>query len=138
MRVFLDANILMAVLNKELNHFTNCARVLSLVDQRRFAVYTSPMCLAIAFYFASKKSGIATAKQKLKILCDKLHITQHQEKDVERIMSNKKILDLEDGLEYYSALSSKCQYIVSLDVKDFHFSEIPVLLPQDFLLQHVV
>jgi len=65
MKIFLDANILVAVLNKEYPLFSLAARILSMVDDKRFSVYTSPLCLAIAFYFAEKKSGTAAAMKKI-------------------------------------------------------------------------
>ena len=63
MRIFLDANILVSVLNKEYPLFSYTARILSLADSRKFTVYISPVCLAIAFYFAEKKSGTQLAKK---------------------------------------------------------------------------
>lgn len=56
-RIFLDANILVKVLCNEYPKFTECARVLSLADDKRFEVYTSPLCLAIAGHFARKKGA---------------------------------------------------------------------------------
>jgi predicted nucleic acid-binding protein len=55
MRIFLDANILVAVLNKEYPVFKYAARIMSLADKPRYKIYTSPICLAIAFYFSEKK-----------------------------------------------------------------------------------
>ena len=49
MNVFLDANVLVSVLNKEYPLFGFNARILSLADDRRFKLFTSPVCLAIAF-----------------------------------------------------------------------------------------
>jgi predicted nucleic acid-binding protein len=71
MNIFLDANILVSVLNKEYPLFTYSSRILSLIDSKRFRVYTSPICLAIAFYFAEKKCGnkIALQKQRPEHLC---------------------------------------------------------------------
>jgi len=57
MKIFLDANILVSVLNKEYPVFSYSSRVLSLADNTKFKVYTSPLCLAIAFYFAEKKTN---------------------------------------------------------------------------------
>ncbi|HLF33367.1 MAG TPA: PIN domain-containing protein, partial [Cyclobacteriaceae bacterium] len=57
MKVFLDANILVSVLNKEYPVFSYSARLLQLALTKKFQLYTSPICLAIAFYFAEKKSG---------------------------------------------------------------------------------
>ncbi len=55
MKVFVDANVLVSVLNKEYPLFTQSARILSLAGSKNFEIYTSPICLAIAFYFAEKK-----------------------------------------------------------------------------------
>ena len=57
MKVFLDANILVSVLNKEYPVFTYSSRILSLIGKKNAEVFTSPICLAIAFYFVEKKSG---------------------------------------------------------------------------------
>ena len=54
----------MSVLNKDYPLFTYSARVLSLADNKNFTLYTSPVCLAITFYFAEKKSGTQLAKKK--------------------------------------------------------------------------
>ena len=49
MKIFLDANILVSVLNKEYPHFPFSSRVLSLADNRKISVYTYRFCGAIAF-----------------------------------------------------------------------------------------
>ncbi len=68
MRIFLDANILVYVLNKKFPVFPYSSRILSLAADPKFSLYSSPVCLAIAFYFAEKKSGTAVAKKKIEIL----------------------------------------------------------------------
>lgn len=71
MKIFLDANILVSVLNKEFPLFSYTSRVLSLIDNSSFSIYTSPICLAIAFYFAEKKNGHALEKKKIDLLAEK-------------------------------------------------------------------
>lgn len=137
-RLFLDANVLVTVLCNEYPKFTACARVLSLCDDARFEVYTSPLCLAIAAYFAEKKNGKKSAKQKIALLADKLNITTVDGSAVRNTVANKRVDDFEDGLEYYSALGAKCTSIVSYDKRDFHFAEIEVLDAEEFLLKHAV
>ncbi|MGQ0827550.1 MAG: PIN domain-containing protein [Bacteroidota bacterium] len=137
MKVFLDANILISVLNKEYPLFTYSSRVLSLADHSGFKVYTSPLCLAIAFYFAEKKHGTTHARQKIGLLIEKLGFTSITEKTVMQVGNNKKIHDFEDGLQYYSALESDCKYIITEDLKDFYFSEIEVLSSRQFLEKYV-
>ena len=74
MKIFLDANVLVSVINKEYPLYTYTSRIVSLADHKRFEVYTSPLCLAIAFYFAEKKHK-KQAKQKIKLLSEHLVVT---------------------------------------------------------------
>lgn len=136
MKIFLDANILVSVLNKEYPIFSYSSRVLSLCDHPRYQVYTSPLCLAIAFYFAEKKSGKA-AREKIALLSNKMHMTGIDEKTVRSAVQNKRIHDLEDGLQYYSALESGCKCIVTEDLDDFYFSEVQVMNSRQFMENHV-
>jgi predicted nucleic acid-binding protein len=125
MRIFLDANIIVAVLNKEYPVFTHAARIISLAGKPGYKVFTTPLCLAIAFYFSEKKSGRKNAKEKIALLCKHLSIASINEIAVTDTI-NKKINDFEDGLEYYAALQAKCDVIVTEDTKDFFFSDIAV------------
>jgi predicted nucleic acid-binding protein len=138
MRVFVDANILVSVLNKEYPLFTYSARILSLVENKGFEIYTSPVCLAIAFYFAEKKHKTKLAKEKIALLCKHILVADATNSCVQQTITNKKINDFEDGLEYYSATENKCTFIVTEDTKDFYFSEIPVLTARNFFEKHVV
>jgi len=138
MKLFLDANILVSVLNKEYPVFTYSSRILSLADNKKFEIFTSPICLAIAFYFAEKKSGNAIAKRKIEILANKLSIAESNQLTVRKATKNKQIHDFEDGLEYYSAVQSNCKCIITEDQNDFYFSEIEVLNSKDFLVKYVM
>lgn len=137
-RLFLDANILVTVLCNEYPRFGPCARVLSLCDDPRFEVYTSPLCMAIGAYFAEKKNGKKLAHKKIALLAGKLRVTNVGQSVMERTLADKRITDIEDGLQYHSALDAKCGFIVTYDRKDFHFAEIPVMDAEEFLLGHVV
>jgi predicted nucleic acid-binding protein len=136
MKIFLDANILISVLNKEYPIFSYSSRILSLADHSSFRLFTSPTCLAIAFYFAEKKSGAALAKKKMEILTSRIDITPTDKSTILPIFKNKAVKDVEDGIQYYSALHSKCDCILTEDRDDFHFSEIEVLNSKDFLAKH--
>lgn len=139
MKVFLDANILVGVLCKEYPLYSNAAKLLSLADNRKFTLYTSAVCLAIAFYFAEKKHGAASAKERMIILSNHLKISICSEKEVIAAATNKKINDFEDGLEYYAALHSGCTVLVTEDLDDFYFSDkIEILTALDFLKKYAV
>jgi predicted nucleic acid-binding protein len=138
MNIFLDANILVSVLNKEYPLFSYSSRIVSLADNKKFSVYTSPICLAIAFYFAEKKSGSALAKKKMELLCSRLLIADVGEKEVLAAAQNKAAQNFEDGLEYYAALHKKCKVIITENKDDFYFAGMEVLTSEEFLTNYLL
>jgi predicted nucleic acid-binding protein len=133
MRVFIDANVLISTLNREYPLFTWSARVKSLHGKQNIRLFTSPLCLAIAFYFSGQKDGEIIAKKKLELLCQHIEITTMDGKITIRAIQNPNIHDFEDGLEYYSALQNQCNLIITENNEDFYFSEIETLNCQEFL-----
>jgi predicted nucleic acid-binding protein len=132
-KAFIDANVLVAVLNKEYPLFRSAARVLSLADYAPFELYTSTTCLAIAFYFAEKKNGSKTAKEKIKNLAEHIKIASSGDKEVQQVLRNKKVTDFEDGLQYFTAFNAGCDVIITEDGNDFYFSSIPVMRCENYL-----
>ena len=137
MRIFVDANILVSVLNKEYPLFTHTSRILSLAGSAAFQIYTSPVCLAIAFYFAEKKYRSAKAKEKISLLCDHIQIAEATTSCVQKALKNKSVHDFEDGVEYYSAEESSCTCLVTEDINDFYFAKMEVLTSEDFFIKYM-
>ncbi len=138
MKIFLDANILVSVLNREYPLFPFTSRILSQNGKNNLHLFTSPLCLAIAFYFAEKKSKSALAKQKINLLCQNIHISGNSKDSVQKVLINPSINDFEDGLEYYSAIECNCTCIITEDKNDFYFSEIEVLNSSEFCLKYLL
>lgn len=136
MRIFLDANILVSVLNKEYPLFSYSSRIVSLAGRHGFEVFTSPLCLAIAFYFAEKKNK-KLARQKISILCENLSVTTLNQSIVKKTAAEPAIHDFEDGMEYFSAIESKCDCIITEDAGDFYFSKIEVLSSEAFFNKYL-
>lgn len=138
MNLFADANILVSVINHEYPLYNYSARILSLANTKSFQIFTSPLNLAIAFYFAQKKCSTKLAKQKIDIIQRHLKITEVNASTVKLALENKKVEDFEDGLQYYSALNSKCDCILTEDLNDYYFSEIEVLNSKDFMMKYLL
>jgi len=136
MRVFIDANVIISVFNREYPLFIYSARILSLGNNERFELFTSPLCLAIAFYFSSRKSGQKMAKNKIQSLLENISLTTIDDSVTRQTADDLRINDFDDGLEYYSALAKSCNIIVTEDKHDFYFSEIEVLDCSEFLTRN--
>jgi predicted nucleic acid-binding protein len=133
MRIFVDANILIAVINKEMPRYDACARVLSLKNFSNIDLYSSALSFGITSYFSEKKHGNKETKRKMKVLMENVKIASCGEKEVGDAIINKQVMDLEDGVQYYAAKNSSCDYIVSYNKKDFFFSQLEVLFPEEML-----
>jgi predicted nucleic acid-binding protein len=136
MRIFLDANVLVSVVNREYPAFTACAKILSLADEPGISLYTSTLSLGITWYFSSKKSGRISARNKMDVLLKHILISPCGQEEVKQAMQFKQDADFEDALQFASALSAHCQYIVTSNCSDFYFSDIPVCEPDAFF-RHV-
>ena len=113
------------------------SRIVSLSDYPQYEVYTSPLCLAIAFCFAQKKNK-RTAKDKIKLLAANLSIAGIDKTSVQKSIQNPSIQDFEDGMEYYAAIENKCKCIIKEDKEDFYFSEIKVVNCEEFFNKYMV
>jgi len=136
MKLFVDANILVSVVNKEYPLFPYTSRILSLTGPG-FSIFTSPVCLAIAFYFAEKRYKSAIAKEKLQLLSRHIGIAGTDTRTVTAAFTDPAVKDFEDGLEYYSALEVGCDCIITENKKDFYFSKIEVMSTLEFYEKHM-
>jgi predicted nucleic acid-binding protein len=46
---------------------------------------------------------------------------------------NSNFLDFEDSLQYFSALRTECDIIITRNGKDFKKSQLPIMTPDEFL-----
>ena len=126
MKVFLDANIIFALLTRKELLYKPITRIIS-TSLNRFQFYTSPVGLAIAFYYATKKYGRQKAKTDIAVIITHLTVTECGATETNAALFNKSVEDFEDGLEYYSAINAGCDCIITEDLNDFYFSKIEVL-----------
>jgi predicted nucleic acid-binding protein len=110
---------------------------MSLAGSKRFQLFTSPICLAIAFYFSEEKHNSKIAKQKINLLCDHIRIANATSTSVKNALANEAVKYFEDGIEYYSAEENKCICILTEDIHDFDFSKIEVINSENFFLKYM-
>ena len=119
--------------------FAFSARVLSVRNyDHKYSLYTSPVCWAIAYYFAEKKSGTKLAKSKLELLSTHITTLPITDTQTKAAFADKKALDFEDGMQYYTALHGGCEAIITENKKDFYFSTLPVYSSKEFIENRIM
>jgi hypothetical protein len=68
----------------------------------------------------------------LKIVRSAVSIITVDEKTIDSALSSN-ISDFEDAVQHFAALSTDCEVIITRNTRDFKFSIVPVLTPEEFL-----
>ena len=132
-KIFLDTNIILDFLGEREGFYEASAKIMTLADKKNIQLYTSPSSISNVFYVLAKyeNSKIALEKiRKFKLLCS---MSVMDDEVVEKaIHSNFK--DFEDAMQYFSALASNCNIIITRNEKDFKNAMIPVMNAESYLL----
>ncbi len=132
-KIFLDANIIIDLLDKSSLHHDESKEVLRIIRKYYGKPYISPPTFAIAYYVFGK-----TLQQKkwlnktVKEIFSTFNYTEENQLTIENILSSN-FSDYEDALQYFSAFASRVNLIVTRNIHDFYLSEIPVLRPNEFI-----
>jgi predicted nucleic acid-binding protein len=132
MRLFLDTNVMLDLLGERDPFYVSAAKIATLADKRSLQIVVSALSYATISYFLSKYEGMEKTKDKLRKFKVISEICELDEVIIEKGL-NSDFLDFEDSLQYFSALRTECDIIVTRNGKDFKKSEIPVMSPDEFL-----
>ena len=111
-KLFLDTNFVLDFLGEREKFYLPCAQIMTLADKRRVQLYVSPTSISTAFYLLARSEGTLPALEKIrkfKLLC---RISLMDDEVVERALTSN-FKDFEDAMQYFSALSSQCDIIIT-------------------------
>ena len=132
MRVFLDTNVLIDFMAVRQPYFQAAAALFSLAEIKKLDLVYSSTTVANSFYILRKNYSstlLAEAFEKQKGIAEICGVSSS---DVYSALSAK-WADGEDCIQYHSALSAGCDYILTRNTNDFKLSAIPVMTPEEFL-----
>lgn len=136
-KVFLDANILLDFTLKRKGYQAS-KQIIELAVNGQVRAFITPAIIHIVGFWITKAYGNTRAKELLlTLLADVSIIDISHEITLNALHS--KIKDIEDALQYYTAMHHKMDYFVTQD-KDLKKESIPVLpvyTPEEFLKEFV-
>ena len=134
MRVFLDTNILLDIIEGRQKFLLAFSNVFDLGVKGQIEMYAIPLTFANCVYTSRKNVGYENALQGLKVLKKFVKTAPMDDEQVSDALCSD-MPDFEDMLQYEATLGVKCDVIVTRDKKR-HYpknSTIPVLSPEEFL-----
>lgn len=135
MRLFIDTNVLLDVLDQRLPHFRDSYDVVLRSAQLGADVYMAWHTLATVFYLMAKKHDRAHAEGMLRMTLSWATIAEVGHADALHALTLG-MGDFEDALQVASARAEGVTCIVTRDTKDFSKSPIQIMSPAEFLTQH--
>lgn len=132
-KVFLDANILLDFTLKR-DDYEQARTIVSLAVDGSIQGYITPSIVHIVGYWLTKAYGNSKAKTILLTLLTDITVIDLPHEIVLNALHSK-ITDIEDALQYYTAVHYKLDYFISRD-KQLQKQGIPILpicTPQEFL-----
>lgn len=133
MKVSLDTNIVIDLLDKREPFYIDAVKLFTLAYQKKITLFVSPMTYATASYLL-RKHGKEGMRKLLNNFRQLSQITTADERVVDAALASS-FDDYEDALQYYSALTRNVDVIVTRNKKDFTSASIPVLSPAELLKQ---
>jgi predicted nucleic acid-binding protein len=131
-RLFLDTNVVIDLLGEREPFYDPVARIVTLADKGKIQIVVSALSYPIVYYLLSRfedKEAVKEKIRKFKVIADTAGVT---DKIIEKGLSSK-FSDFEDSLQYYCAVETDCNILITRNGKDFKASEIPVLTPDEYL-----
>lgn len=137
-KIFFDANVLIDLINAANGLNKQTIFLFSQLEKEKKVFYCSPTSFSITYYFLGK-----IIKNK-KLLNSKIvdlfsnFVFTKENSDIMRDVMNSEFKDLEDALQYFSALDSDVDFIITKNFYDFDKSSIPVYHPLHFINEFLI
>jgi len=132
-RVFLDANVLLDFLLKRKNYIIS-RQLIAMAQAGTIRALISPAVLHIIAYWVTKEHGAKLSKKVILALLDEILVVDAtHEIAVQAVQSANS--DIEDALQYFTALHHKADYLLTWDKHFLKYSTptLRVISPDDFI-----
>lgn len=132
-KVFVDTNVILDfVLSREGEQYA--MDLFQLSEDGKYEIYVSFLTMANVAYVARKHRTREELYEYLRELSSLFRILSMDETQFTEALTTI-VPDFEDLLQYVCASNNNCDCIVTNNLRDYTFSEIPVYTPAQFLSQ---
>lgn len=131
-RLFFDTNIILDLLAHRDPYFESVAKLVTLADQGEIIIVASALSYSTLNYLLSKYENAEIAQDKLRKFRIISEVSDLDDTIIDKGL-NSNFRDFEDALQYFCAVKSGCDILITRNSKDFKESKIPVMTTEEFL-----
>ena len=128
MKLFLDANVLIDFILERPLFYQPAAMIVSLAAERKIDICVSALSVVTANFICIErcKMPLDVYRRKVDFLRNFIEVCSVDSSDINSFYeANWK--DFEDGVQYFSAIRSGVDYLVTRNVKDFEENDLKVI-----------
>jgi len=129
--IFLDSDVILDVLLKRTGFYLPAANLLAAARINNLQLLTSSVVFVNVNYFLEKfdRGNRVTLLKGLRSI---ISIVEVGGAVIDKALVSD-LVDFEDAIQYYAALSAKADLIITRNIKDYKNTTIPVLTAEQFL-----
>jgi predicted nucleic acid-binding protein len=130
--LFVDTNIVLDLLAQRAEFFQEAQELFTRADLNKVELTISALTFANTHYILSKHLKLEEIRKilnKFKVL---VNVAPVDDKIIELALASD-FKDFEDAIQYYSALESKAQLIITRNKKDFKHAKIPIMTAKEYI-----
>lgn len=131
-KVFIDTDVILDVALARDPFFSASKIILAMAENNIIIGAISSNCVANIYYILRKAGGNSQARKFISTIVKYITVITIDHKNVLEALKSK-FSDFEDALQYYSTIEHQCEYIITRNIEDYKNTEIPVLLPEEFI-----
>jgi predicted nucleic acid-binding protein len=132
LRVLIDLNVVLDVLQRREPFYEMSARVLASVETGLVEGWVAAHSITTLYYLLAKHHSHAHARAVLTDTMTLLSVAAVDQSVIEQAL-NLPYPDFEDAVQMMAAARSDLQYVVTRDVRDFSAGPLPALQPAELL-----
>ena len=132
MKVLLDLNVLMDVLQRREPFFAPAAAMCKWGEKRQNTIFVPAHAITTISYIVRKTAGADAEAMALDWILGNFDVVP-SDAAVFRLARTLGMEDFEDAVVAASASTARCSYIITRNVTDFSRSSIPAVQPSEFL-----
>ncbi len=131
--ILLDTNIILDLLSARTPFSDEAKSLFTLVEKGRIQAYVSALTIANVYYIMSRhlknEEEVRRVIRKLLLLVKPLELDEK----IIRLALESEFKDMEDAIQYYTALENGLQIVITRNLKDFRQSTLPVMTAGDYI-----
>ena len=131
-KIYVDTDVIFDLLQERHPFHVDAHTLFAHFEDGSLRGYVSPLIFANLFCILRKDNGAKAAIESLLRLKMLLKIVTVGERTIELALSSH-FTDFEDAIQYYTALDSGADCLVTRNKKDYRNTEIPIFFPGELL-----